>query len=215
MVDWKYFLFAQFPAFFLLAVFFLISYLRVRQTSAVKSVLWVLLFGVALACSVLFVFLGVNQKYWTLKTLFPLGFASWIGVILVVVAVIVHVVHTIEKKHNRKVMEKELEKAAKDKETAVAQAREEAAQAARQAHEDGRRAALGEAEAARFSDAAVAAGAEAAASELASAVQAPIELTLAAGAPEPPAASPEPLVEPSAFDPMTGQPLGGAPGQQA
>ena len=37
MVDWKYLLYAQFPAFFLLAVFFLVSYLRVRKTSAVKS----------------------------------------------------------------------------------------------------------------------------------------------------------------------------------
>ncbi len=203
MVDWKYFLFAQFPAFFLLAVFFLVSYLRVRKTSAVKSVLWVLLFGVALACSVLFLFLGVQQKYWSLKTLFPLGIASYVGVVLVLAAVIAHIVHLVEKKHNRRVMEKELEKAAKDKETAVAQAREEAAEAARQAHEEGRRAALGEAEAARFATAAEAAGAEAASSELASAVQSPIELTLDAPTPMP---AP---TDPPKFDPMTGEPLGG------
>lgn len=214
MVDWKYLLYAQFPAFFLLAVFFLVSYLRVRKTSAVKSVLWVLLFGVALAVSVLFLFLGVNQNYWSLKTVFPIGVASWIGIVLVVAAVIVHVVHTIEKKHNRKVMEKELQKAEKEKEDAVAHAREEAAEAARQAHEDGRLAALGEAEAKRFSNAAQAADAEAAASELGSAVRSPIELTLdTPPAPaEPSASMPD---EPPKFDPMTGQPLGGAADTQA
>ena len=45
-------LFSQYPALFLLAVLFLIAHLRVRKTSAVKSVLWVILFGVALAASV-------------------------------------------------------------------------------------------------------------------------------------------------------------------
>ena len=38
-------LFSQYPALFLLAVLFLIAHLRVRKTSAVKSVLWVILFG--------------------------------------------------------------------------------------------------------------------------------------------------------------------------
>ena len=45
-------LFSQYPALFLLAVLFLIAHLRVRKTSAVKSVLWVILFGAALAASV-------------------------------------------------------------------------------------------------------------------------------------------------------------------
>ena len=44
-------LFSQYPALFLLAVLFLIAHLRVRKTSAVKSVLWVILFGAALAAS--------------------------------------------------------------------------------------------------------------------------------------------------------------------
>ncbi len=201
-MTWKYLIYAQFPAFLLLAVFFLICYVRVRQTSAVKSILWVLLFGVALAMSVLFVFLGVQQKYWSLKALFPLGAASWIGIALVVAAAIVHIVHTIEKKHNRKVMEKELQKAEKAKEDAVAHVREEAAEAARQAHEEGRRAALSEAEVKRFSSAAEAAGAEAAASELGSAARSPIELTLG----EPADIS----GEPPKFDSATGAPLGDA-----
>ena len=138
MVDWKYLLFAQYPAFLLLSILFLINYLLVRKSSAVKSILWVLLFGVALACAVLFAFLGVQQNYWTLGTLFQLSAASWIGVVLVILAGIAYVVHRIEVKHNKRVMEKELKKAAKAKDDAVAQAREEGAEAARQAHEEGR-----------------------------------------------------------------------------
>ena len=48
-MDLREILFAQFPAFFLLSLLFLIAHLRVRKRSAVKSVLWVLLFGAALA----------------------------------------------------------------------------------------------------------------------------------------------------------------------
>lgn len=175
-MTWKYLLFAQYPACLLLAVFFLLSYLRVRKSSAVKSVLWVLLFGAALACSVLFAFLGVQQKYWTLKTLFALGIASWIGVALVLIAMIAHVVHLVEKKHSKRVMEKELQKAAKEKEAAVAQAEEAGREAARQAHEEGRKAVRQEVEAARLSKAAEAADAEAAASDLAREAASPIEL---------------------------------------
>ena len=46
-MDLREILFAQFPAFFLLSLLFLIAHLRVRKHSAVKSVLWVLLFGAA------------------------------------------------------------------------------------------------------------------------------------------------------------------------
>ena len=53
-MDLREILFAQFPAFFLLSLLFLIAHLRVRKHSAVKSVLWVLLFGAALAVSILF-----------------------------------------------------------------------------------------------------------------------------------------------------------------
>ena len=76
-------LFSQYPALFLLAVLFLIAHLRVRKTSAVKSVLWVILFGAALAASVVCCFLGIQAELWTLKTLITLGFWSWFGVGLV------------------------------------------------------------------------------------------------------------------------------------
>ena len=62
-MDLREILFAQFPAFFLLSLLFLIAHLRVRKHSAVKSVLWVLLFGAALAVSILFCFLGMQAKY--------------------------------------------------------------------------------------------------------------------------------------------------------
>ena len=178
MVDWKYLLLAQYPALLLLAVLFLLSYLRVRKTSAVRSVLWVLLFGIALAGTVLFAFLGVHFGYWALKTLLKLGLARWIGVVLVVIAAIVHTVHGVEKRHSRKVMEKELQKAARERDDAVAQAEEAGREAARQAHEDGRRAAVREVEDARLARAANEADAEAMDSELAKEAQAPIELKL-------------------------------------
>lgn len=192
-VDWKYFLLAQYPALMLLALFFLISYLRVRKVSAVKSVLWVLLFAAAVACSMLFIFFGVHYDYWTLKTLFSLGIASWLGIVLIAVAVIAHTVHVMEKKHSQKVMEKERKRAARDKDDAVAQAREEGDEKARQAREEGRRAARAEAEAVRLSRAAEAAANDAAASELASAARSPIELTLgeADAPPAAPASGPE------------------------
>lgn len=138
MVDWKYLLFAQYPACLILAVFFLVKYTRVRKASAVKSILWVLCFGAALACSVLFAFLGVNLKYWTLRSIFSLSLAGWIGVVLIAAALVAHIVHTVEKKRSLRAMEKELRKAEKEKEDAVAQA-----------HEEGRREAQQEAEAAR------------------------------------------------------------------
>ena len=61
-MDLREILFAQFPAFFLLSLLFLIAHLRVRKHSAVKSVLWVLLFGAALAVSILFCFLGMQRS---------------------------------------------------------------------------------------------------------------------------------------------------------
>lgn len=167
MVDWKYMLLAQYPAFLILAVYFLAKYARVRKTSAVKSILWVLLFGVALAVSVLFLFLGIHYGYWTLKTLFPLGVASWIGIALIIITIVARIVHLIEKKRNQKIMEKELKKAAKEKDDAVAEA-----------EQAGRRAAHEEAEAVRLTRAAQAADAEAAESDVAREAGAPIELKL-------------------------------------
>lgn len=185
MVDWKYLLFAQYPAFFLLAVLFLINYLFVRRSSAVKSIAWVLLFGVALAGAALCAFLGVQKGYWTLETLFPLGAANWIGIVIVTGALAAHVIHIAERKHNRRVMERS-SKGREGQGDALAQAREEGAEAARQAHEEGRAAARQEAEAMRLSKAAADAEAEAAASEGARAAEAPIELTLDAPPDAPP-----------------------------
>ncbi len=118
-------LFAQFPAFFLLSLLFLIAHLRVRKHSAVKSVLWVLLFGTALAVSILFCFLGIQAKYWTLKTLFELKFWSWFGLVLVVLVLVLRLVFKLQNKHAQHMVEKERTKAEKEREQAVAQAREE------------------------------------------------------------------------------------------
>ena len=118
-------LFAQFPAFFLLSILFLIAHLRVRKHSAVKSVLWVLLFGAALAVSILFCFLGMQAKYWTLKTLFELKFWSWFGLVLVVLVLVLRLVFKLQNKHAQHMVEKERTKAEKEREQAVAQACEE------------------------------------------------------------------------------------------
>ena len=118
-------LFAQFPAFFLLSILFLIAHLRVRKRSAVKSVLWVLLFGAALAVSILFCFLGMQAKYWTVKTLFELKFWSWFGIFLVVLILVLRLVFKLQNKHAQHMVEKERTKAEKEREQAVAQAREE------------------------------------------------------------------------------------------
>ena len=124
-MDLREILFAQFPAFFLLSLLFLAAHLRVRKHSAVKSVLWVLLFGAALAVSILFCFLGMQAKYWTVKTLFKLKFWSWLGLAIVVVLLVLRIVFKLQSKHTRHVMEKERVKAEKEREQAVAQAREE------------------------------------------------------------------------------------------
>ena len=124
-MDLREILFAEFPAFFLLSLLFLAAHLRVRKRSAVKSVLWVLLFGAALAVSILFCFLGMQAKYWTVKTLFELKFWSWLGLAIVVVLLVLRLVFKLQNKHTRHVMEKERAKAEKEREQAVAQAREE------------------------------------------------------------------------------------------
>ena len=124
-MDLREILFAQFPAFFLLSLLFLAAHLRVRKHSAVKSVLWVLLFGAALAVSILFCFLGMQAMYWTVKTLFKLKFWSWLGLAIVVVLLVLRIVFKLQNKHTRHVMEKERAKAEKEREQAVAQAREE------------------------------------------------------------------------------------------
>ena len=124
-MELKQILLAQFPAFFLLSLLFLIAHLRVRKHSAVKSVLWVLLFGTALAVSILFCFLGIQAKYWTLKTLFELKFWSWFGLVLVLLVLVLRLVFKLQNKHAQHMVEKERTKAEKEREQAVAQAREE------------------------------------------------------------------------------------------
>lgn len=124
-MDLREILFAQFPAFFLLSLLFLIAHLRVRKHSAVKSVLWVLLFGAALAVSILFCFLGMQAKYWTVKTLFELKFWSWLGLAIVVFVFVLRLVFKLQNKHAQHMVEKERVKAEKTREEAVKQAREE------------------------------------------------------------------------------------------
>ena len=134
-MDLREILFAQFPAFFLLSLLFLIAHLRVRKHSAVKSVL---LFGAALAVSILFCFLGMQAKYWTVKTLFELKFWSWLGLAIVVFVFVLRLVFKLQNKHAQHMVEKERAKAEKTREEAVKQAREEGraeAMAAQQAQE--------------------------------------------------------------------------------
>ena len=106
-MDLREILFAQFPAFFLLSLLFLIAHLRVRKHSAVKSVLWVLLFGAALAVSILFCFLGMQAMYWTVKTLFELKFWSWLGLAIVVFVFVLRLVFKLQNKHAQQMVEKE------------------------------------------------------------------------------------------------------------
>ena len=125
-------LFSQYPALFLLAVLFLIAHLRVRKTSAVKSVLWVILFGAALAASVVCCFLGIQAELWTLKTLITLGFWSWFGVGLVLLFLVLRVVHGMEKRSSRRRLDKAMKQAEKQKEEEVTRARAEGAAAERE-----------------------------------------------------------------------------------
>ena len=129
-MDFREILLAQFPALFLLSILFLIAHLRVRKRSAVKSVLWVLLFGAALAVSILFCFLGMQAKYWTFKTLLQLKFWSWFGLFAVVLVLVLRLVFKLQNKHAKHMVEKERTKAEKEREQAVAQAREEGRAAA-------------------------------------------------------------------------------------
>jgi len=123
-MDLRTILLAQFPACFLLAVLFFISYLRVRKASAVKSILWVLLFAIALALTILCAFLGIQAEMWTLKTLFKLGVWSWVGLVVVAIVLALRCAHGIEKKLNQRKLDKALKKAEAEKNTAVAEARE-------------------------------------------------------------------------------------------
>ena len=166
-------LFSQYPALFLLAVLFLIAHLRVRKTSAVKSVLWVILFGAALAASVVCCFLGIQAELWTLKTLITLGFWSWFGVGLVLLFLVLRVVHGMEKRSSRRRLDKAMKQAEKQKEEEVSRARAEGAAAERErAEAEAAERERAEAEAARAEEAARE-GAARAAAEAAAAQDAP------------------------------------------
>lgn len=166
-------LFSQYPALFLLAVLFLIAHLRVRKTSAVKSVLWVILFGAALAASVVCCFLGIQAELWTLKTLITLGFWSWFGVGLVLLFLVLRVVHGVEKRSSRRRLDKAMKQAEKQKEEEVSRARAEGAAAERErAEAEAAARERAEAEAARAEEAARE-GAARAAAEAAAAQDAP------------------------------------------
>ncbi len=151
-MNFRTILFSQYPALFLLAVLFLIAHLRVRKRSAVKSVLWVILFGVALAASVVCFFLGIQAELWTLKTMIALGFWSWFGVGLVLLLLALRVVHGIEKRSGQHRLEKAMKQAEKQKEEEVTRARAEGAAAERERAEA--EAAAREAEAAQAASAA-------------------------------------------------------------
>ena len=95
-------------------------------------------FGAALAVSILFCFLGMQAKYWTVKTLFELKFWSWLGLAIVVFVLVLRLVFKLQNKHAQHMVEKERAKAEKTREEAVKQAREEGraeAMAAQQAQE--------------------------------------------------------------------------------
>lgn len=123
-MDLRGILFAQFPAFFLLSLLFLIAHLRVRKHSPSSR-----------CCGC---FLGMQAKYWTVKTLFELKFWSWLGLAIVVFVLVLRLVFKLQNKHAQHMVEKERAKAEKTREEAVKQAREEGraeAMAAQQAQE--------------------------------------------------------------------------------
>lgn len=126
-MDLRTILFSQYPALFLLALLFLIAHLRARKVSAVRSVLWVLLFGAALATAVACCFLGIQAELWTLKTLIRLGLWSWAGIALVLVVLLLRLVHGIEARLNRRKLDKAMRQAEQEKAAEVARAREEGA----------------------------------------------------------------------------------------
>ncbi len=164
MLSTKLILLSQYPAFLLMSLLFLIGYLHQRKRSAVKSVFSVLLFGLSLAAGVVCCFMGIQGKYWTLKTLFPLSMWSWVGVGVVSLIYLFHLIHAAEKKLNQHAMEKQIKKAEKQKDDAIEAARQE-----------GREAARAEAEAARAAEEAARAAEETARSAAEETITPPAE----------------------------------------
>ena len=114
-------LFSQYPALFLLAVLFLIAHLRVRKTSAVKSVLWVILFGAALAASVVLLPRHPGRAVDAQNAHHP-RLLSWFGVGLVLLFLVLRVVHGMEKRSSRRRLDKAMKQAEKQKEEEVSRA---------------------------------------------------------------------------------------------
>ena len=82
--------------------------------------------------SVVCCFLGIQAELWTLKTLITLGFWSWFGVGLVLLFLVLHVVHGVEKRSSRRRLDKAMKQAEKQKEEEVSRARAEGAAAERE-----------------------------------------------------------------------------------
>ncbi|MBR7150176.1 MAG: hypothetical protein IKD01_04100 [Oscillospiraceae bacterium] len=126
-MDFTLIILSQYPLFFLLSLASLFKYLRVRKRSAVKSIAYVILFGVLLAACVASIFLGVQMKYWSLATLAVLNVWSWAGLILLLLVFVLIIAHSIEAHLNRRKLEKAMKQAEKVKDAEVRRAREEAA----------------------------------------------------------------------------------------
>lgn len=125
-MDFKFILFSQYPLFFLLCLFCLGKYTLVRKRSAVKSVLFVILFGVLLAAAVVCCFLGMQMQYWSMSTVAKLNGWSIAGLCVFALIVLLSVAHNIEARLNRRKLDKAMKQAEKIKETEVRRAREEA-----------------------------------------------------------------------------------------
>ena len=126
-MDFKFILFSQYPLFFLLCLFCLGKYTLVRKRSAVKSVLFVILFGVLLAAAVVCCFLGMQMQYWSMSTVAKLNGWSIAGLCVFALIVLLSVAHNIEARLNRRKLDKAMKQAEKVKDAEVRRAREEAA----------------------------------------------------------------------------------------
>lgn len=95
-------LLSQWPACALLALLSLLVHLRVRRSSAVKSVLSVFLFGIALVLSITLICLGIQAELWTLQTLLPLGAWSWCGIAFFALVLLLYLIRRVERKIERR-----------------------------------------------------------------------------------------------------------------
>ena len=125
MINLKYLLLSQYPAMFLLALISLFGFLRKRKSSAMAATLYVLLFGITTACGTSFAYLGMQAGFWKLSTLLPLSGISWAGIVLLAALALVRLVHNAERRHGKRMLERERQNAERAKEDAVAAVRSE------------------------------------------------------------------------------------------